>query len=59
MIDNNLTKQELCDRCGVSMYALNLILSHSTDFDLINLVRLAKVLGVQIVDLIISHSDNE
>lgn len=50
--DNNLSKREFCKKCSVTVYMFNKILEGYVDFDINILLKIAKLMKVEIVDLI-------
>ncbi|MDE5592365.1 MAG: hypothetical protein K2I75_00255 [Clostridiales bacterium] len=49
---NNLSKTKFCKLCKISVYTFNKIMTDQ-DFDMINLFRIAKTMGVHICKLLI------
>ncbi len=49
---NNLSKTKFCKLCKISVYTFNKIMTNQ-DFDMVNLFRIAKIMGVHICKLLV------
>ena len=49
--ENNLSKAKFCKMCNISATTLNKILSNNTNFNLIALFRIAKVLNLKVCQM--------
>lgn len=50
--ENNLTKKVFCKKCKISPATLNKILENKTNFYLVALFKIARVMNVQISQLV-------
>lgn len=53
MKENNLSKKQFCERCGIGVAVLNKYLNNNSRFRISALSKIAKLIGVEIKDLFI------
>lgn len=52
LAENKMTKKEFCKKCKISPAMLNKILENKTNFYLVALFKIARVMNVQISQLV-------
>ena len=51
MKDNKLSVEQFCEKCDIPTQVLYMIFRDETDFDVVNLVKIIKILRVHLKDL--------
>lgn len=49
--ENNISKTQFCKLCKINLKTLNKILSNNTDFGVIALFKIAKVMKIQVYQI--------